>query len=384
MTHKDEFTLFEDTNNPTETKDAWNDEEEKPSLPKGQDYDDVWKRKELAIEDEETRELLTVSSKKPKKGKKRNEISFRKLPDANLERKSSRFITCCQFHPTDNILISTALDSYLHVFRISGNTSTPILDYKTLRPIQFSRLIGNKVLMTLSTPRLNLYDLESQKNQLLQPFTSYEQIKWQNFSVGKDYVSLYDHEDLASILLDSKTFHVVDKLKGSRQILSSVFHEQDNTYLTCGNHGSINVWDLRTMRCRYLIEDYGASNTISIATNTDGSLIATGSDGGVVNIYNYKDFGTADVKPIHTFKNLVADCNRLQFSGNLLAMSSCRGEQQLRIANMNKMSVFSNFPNFVKIGVVQEIAFSPHSGYFAFGSSSGRVGLFRFNDYPNY
>ena len=49
---------------------------------------------------------------------------------------------------------------------------------------------------------------------------------------------------------------------------------------------AVYVWDLRTQRCLQRYQDEGCLNGTSMACSPDGSLFATGSNSGVVNIYS--------------------------------------------------------------------------------------------------
>ncbi len=52
-----------------------------------------------------------------------------------------------------------------------------------------------------------------------------------------------------------------------------------------GGDGIIYTWDLRTCRCLHQQVDEGNIGATSLALNPDGSLLASGSASGVVNVY---------------------------------------------------------------------------------------------------
>lgn len=366
---------------------AWEDEDDKFVAPVVRQYDELWERKKKIDEDidENDKELLAASSEREAKNAQEHMVQLRKLTAANSQRKTKGIITATQFHPTDNILLTAGEDRFMHLFRIEGDKSVPLVDKKLKRSIQYAKYVKNEVMMTSQTQSLTFYDIESDRMNEIKQLGKYSHIGFSHFSVGPKYISLTNTKELSSIIIDSTSHLVVNELKGSRQILDSVFHPTEDVLITACNKGTINVWDLKKMRCRSLINDEGSLNCTSVTISPDGKYIAVGSDGGIVNVYDWATFEQSRTpKPFHSFQNLVTDCTRLAFRRGLLLMASNKSENQVRLANIEEKSVYSNVPGFMKLGRIQEVDISPSCGYFALGDSRGRVGLFRLEDYPNY
>ncbi|EKE42240.1 hypothetical protein ENUP19_0371G0001 [Entamoeba nuttalli] len=388
---KDEIGLFEDKNEEIkkeEEENAWEDEDDqnKVKIATSKRYEDIWKRKEVEEElDENDKTLLKTEVKREKKGKKINELNFELLRNATMLRKSKGIITGTQFYDKTPILMTSGRDQFLHLFAMKKDKCFPIGDRLLDQPIELAKFVDESVLMTFNKPKVSLYDMNSHKIKNIPKLDGYDEIDLNYFTVGSQYISFINDGNLSSILVDKKSFQVIDELKGARQILGSVFHPTEDVYLTSGNYGTINIWDLKKMRCRSLVYDEGAINVTSLAISNNGEYIACGSDGGIVNLYEWKSFEKdSHPKPLHTFKNLVNDCNHLVFRNGLLLMSSSKGDKQIRIANVQQRVVYSNFPGFSKFGRIQEIDLSPNARYMAFGNSTGNVSLVKLTDMPGY
>ncbi len=57
--------------------------------------------------------------------------------------------------------------------------------------------------------------------------------------------------------------------------------------LHAGSDGIVHTWDMRMRRCLSRNVDEGCFSSTALAASADGSLYATGSKAGVVNIYSY-------------------------------------------------------------------------------------------------
>ncbi|KAK1865025.1 hypothetical protein I4F81_007561 [Pyropia yezoensis] len=155
----------------------------------------------------------------------------------------------------------------------------------------------------------------------------------------------------------------------------------------------VYVWDVRSHRCLGEHPDVATVHPTVVAT-TAGAY-ATGSSSGVVNLYGEEagrwtgvGVGTLGGPPpalAKAFPNLTTPVGAAAFSpdGAILASSSYKVKNALRLAHVASRSVFANWPT-VKTGLgrVHSIAWSPSGGYLAVGNEVGRALLFRLKAYP--
>jgi len=93
---------------------------------------------------------------------------------------------------------------------------------------------------------------------------------------------------------------------------------------------------------------------------------------------------TLPSQPDHTEPQIRTAITQLAFnpSSEMLAFSSKYVKQSMRVAHMARRRVFANWPTSkTPLNYVQCAAFSPHSGYLAFGNDKGHAMLYRVNHY---
>uniref|UniRef100_A0A8C6T987 Uncharacterized protein n=1 Tax=Neogobius melanostomus TaxID=47308 RepID=A0A8C6T987_9GOBI len=136
--------------------------------------------------------------------------------------------------------------------------------------------------------------------------------------------------------------------------------------------GEVFVWDLRSSRCLNTFTDDGCVKSTSMAASPNGRYLATGSV--LVSVVS-----SAQTSEEH--HELVTPCTALSFSpsSELLALGSRATDEALKLLHVPSLSVFSNFPvSKRKICYkVQDVAFSPHGGYFCLANNKGRAPLYR-------
>jgi len=158
----------------------------------------------------------------------------------------------------------------------------------------------------------------------------------------------------------------------------------------------VHTWDLRTRRCIDRQIDEGCLNSTALACSNTGSLFATGSNSGVVNVYDRQESSAAHVaasrptaarpaSPLHTFMNLTTTIDSLAFSpdSQLLAMGSRMKKDALRLVHVPSYTVFQNWPTSrTPLGYIHSLCFSPKGGFLAAGNAKGKVLLYRLHHYP--
>lgn len=142
------------------------------------------------------------------------------------------------------------------------------------------------------------------------------------------------------------------------------------------------MWDVRSTRsCLHRFVDDGCIHGTSIAVSPNNQYLATGSDSGVVNLYErHEVMKRANPKPTKIILNLTTTIGQLKFNptAEVLAMSSELKENAIKMLHVPTRTVFSNFPplNF-NLKRVSCLDFSHHSGFLGVGNKCGAANLFR-------
>lgn len=191
------------------------------------------------------------------------------------------------------------------------------------------------------------------------------------------------------LLLHARSKQMIGSLRAPCPLNDLAFGPAGSDLLyTAGNDGSVMTWDLRTRRCVARRQDEGAVHVRSVAASPDGSYLAAGSDSGIANIYSAAldagdDTGAA-ARPLKGLDNLTTAIDRLAFSGagEMMAMSSYRKKDCLRLVHLPSLTAFNNWPtDRTPLSYVQDVSFSPNGGLLSIANDKGKVLLYRINHY---
>jgi U3 small nucleolar RNA-associated protein 18 len=111
--------------------------------------------------------------------------------------------------------------------------------------------------------------------------------------------------------------------------------------------------------------------------------LAVGAESGVVNLYS--EYASREPKlPLKSIMNLrtSADLVRFNHDGQILAMSTRRERDGLKLLHVPSNTVFSNWPtNKTPLKYVWSMDFSPQSRFLAMGNDKGKCILYKLNHY---
>jgi U3 small nucleolar RNA-associated protein 18 len=162
-----------------------------------------------------------------------------------------------------------------------------------------------------------------------------------------------------------------------------------------GGGGNVTIWDVKSRKCMRTHVDEGSINSCSLITSADGRYYATGSDSGVVNVYDASDRrairalppvenANFKIAPRAALMGLTtpATCMAFNSQSHILAMGSKLKRDCFKIVHLPSMTTFSNWPTTqTPLRYVNAVAFSPHGGYLTIGNDKGKVLLYRLNHY---
>ncbi|KAI9119192.1 hypothetical protein K1719_009867 [Acacia pycnantha] len=358
--------------------DESTDEENEVSVGRGyKDVDDILRTNE---------DLVVKSSSKLLPG----HLEYSGLVDANIQDPSNGPINSVQFHRNAQLLLSAGLDRRLRFFQIDGKRNTKIQSiFLEDCPIRKASFLpdGSQVIVSGRRKFFYSFDLVKAKVDKIGPLVGREEKSLETFEVSPDsrLIAFVGNEGYI-LLVSTKTKELVGTLKMNGTVRALTFAENGQQLLSTGGDGHIYHWDLRTMTCMHKGIDEGCINGTALCTSPGGELIATGSDVGVVNIYNREEFLGGKRKPLKAIDNLITKVDFMKFNNDsqILAICSSMQKSSLKLIHIPSYTVFSDWPPPNKnLHYPRAIDFSPGGGFMAVGNAAGRVLLYKLHHYQH-
>ena len=155
-------------------------------------------------------------------------------------------------------------------------------------------------------------------------------------------------------------------------------------------------WHIGSRRCVERFHNEDGTITSSLALSS--KFLAVGAESGVVNLYNEKyssplqlngrkgglSLANTERTAHKSIMNLTTSADNLCFNstGDILAMSTKREKNGLKLLHVPSATVFSNWPTSkTPLKYVWSMDFSPGSKYLAVGNDHGKVLLYRVKHY---
>ena len=273
---------------------------------------------------------------------------------------------------------------------------------------------GAKVIVAGRRKYFYLHDLEGGTVERVSPLISRAENSLESFATtptcAENQLLAFLGGDGHVPLVSLKSKSCVGSVKMNGSVRSATFSANGTHLLTGGGDGTVYVWDLRNQRrCVERIVDDGALTVSSLATSPCGTRMSTGSNSGIVNVYDCSGFSgwssgniekcisqrkssftlqglqrETRQKPIRALTNLTTAVDTMTFNcdGQMLAVSSRLKRDSLRLVHVPSCTVFSNWPSSkTPLHYVWSTAFSPTGGYLAVGNARGRALLYRIHAY---
>eukprot|EP01117_Protostelium_nocturnum_P000125 TRINITY_DN10203_c0_g1_i1.p1 TRINITY_DN10203_c0_g1~~TRINITY_DN10203_c0_g1_i1.p1 ORF type:complete len:519 (-),score=127.91 TRINITY_DN10203_c0_g1_i1:82-1638(-) len=324
------------------------------------------------------------------------ELNVERTANANNEHRCNG-ITSVRFHPKNSLLSIGSKDSKLLLFQIDGKKN-PLVSHLELKGTKIYSaeygLNAHEILLSGNQSCIYSFDLSQSvvsvyKDKALADIAK----EWKRIVVSPDdqYLALEANKSQHVPLLSNKSKKLITKFTMKTAITNTQF-TPDGNYLTCSTaFGDIYRWDLRMRRCVDKSNDNGQL-TRALAYSKNGSYLASGSENGIVQVYQNSEVMKTLGSPIKQMDHLVTEISEMKFNhdSQILATRSAfdsTGKNGLRLYHVPTFSAFSNFPSLKKFGLVSgkinSFDFSANSGFLATASESGIVSLFRLLDYSN-
>lgn len=193
------------------------------------------------------------------------------------------------------------------------------------------------------------------------------------------------------ILVDAHTKHWIADLKMNGSVRALTFTPDGEYIIGSGSDGDVYRWDLRTRQCVERFSNQDGSITSSMASSA--RHLAVGGESGVVNLYqdqtsfsSAKRLATTSRAPTKSIMNLSTSADLVRFNddGQILAMSTRREKNSLKLLHVPSGTVFSNWPTSkTPLNYAWAMDFSPESKFLAIGNDQGKCLLYRLMHYQD-
>jgi U3 small nucleolar RNA-associated protein 18 len=312
------------------------------------------------------------------------------VKDANIVEPSEAVVRSVEFHKNGQLLMTAGFDKKLRFFQIDGKRNPKVQGiYLDDFPIAKAAFVpdGSGVVAGARRKHFFVYDLQAGKVDRINPLIGRDEKSLEVFEISPDGKLVAFAGSQGYIILASlKSKQCVGTLKMNGDVKNLSFAADGKELLSIGSDGEVYTWDLRSRRCIHRGPDEGCVINTAMEVSPDSTVFATGSNLGVVNLYDRKKFMGGVRTPARAFMNLTTSIDALKFNfdSQILAMSSAAKKDAVRLIHVPSNTVFSNWPTSkTPLQYVQSMAFSPGGGYFAAGNGAGKVLLYRLHHYDH-
>ena len=323
--------------------------------------------------------------------------------DGNLSDPNNSVVNAVQFHPGSDeespLLMTAGMDKMLRFFRIDGEENPKIHGiYFPKLPITCASFLGDSgsVVMSGRRPFFHVYDAISGNIQKISSIVGRKERSLEKFTVSPsgDVIAFVGNDGYI-ILVDGKTRQWISDLKMNGSVRAITFSEDGEYIMGSGSDGDVYKWNVRSRRCveRFRNEDGTITSSLAATSN----FLAVGSESGVVNLYTEKysrsspyggnsgiGLNAVERNPLKSIMNLTTSADSLKFNddGQILALSTKRETNGLKLLHVPTATVFSNWPTSkTPLKYVWSMDFSPGSKYFVVGNDHGKCLLYKLKHY---
>ncbi|KAH9902216.1 Indigoidine synthase A like protein-domain-containing protein [Xylariomycetidae sp. FL2044] len=341
----------------------------------------------------------------------------RDIPDSHKEA-----VTSLAFHPEYPVLLSSSTSSILHLHHIAPTahpTPNPLLTSAQVKQVPVRRAeflypTGSKIFFAGRRRYIHSWDLASgtiQKTNKVQGHRL-EQKSWERFRLSPcgRWLGLIATTRKGGGAINILNAHTMQWIAAARidsrgGIADFGWWSNGNGLTILGKGGQVGEWSMATRRFLGIWNDEGSNGSTVMALgghNGPGVLggdrwIATGSNSGVVNIYDRETLilppssaggGAGDddeelkikprPEPNRALMQLTTPATLLVFSpdGQVLAFASRHKKDALRLAHLPSCTVYRNWPTEqTPLGRVSDVAFGRRSDLLAVGNDVGKIRL---------
>jgi len=315
-------------------------------------------------------------------------IHVTRVKDANYEEPSKAVVKTVQFHPRGQLLMTSGMDKTIRFFQVDGVRNSKVQGVHISDfPIHCASFTkdGSKVIASGRRKHYYIYDVVKGALTRVPGVIGRKEKSLESFVIASDdsCISFLGNNGYI-IQVDLRSHKPTGHLKMNGTLRGLSYTPDGKGLYSCGGDGEVYLWDVRSNRCMTKFFDDGCVNGSSIANC--GGYLATGSDSGVVNIYDSASLAgikpNARPQPSKAISSLTTPVDHLVFNhdAQMLAIASQRKKDALRVVHLPSMTTFANWPTpQTPLSYVSALDFSCKSGFMAIGNDKGKVLLYRLN-----
>ncbi|XP_050040104.1 U3 small nucleolar RNA-associated protein 18 homolog isoform X2 [Dermacentor andersoni] len=344
-------------------------------------------------DDEEDDEILRKATRfvGDSKNLPTSTLQIHKCTPLAFESRENSVLKSVEFHPNSQVALVAALSGTATICQVDGKTNAKIqavhFDRFPIYCAHFS-LDGHEIWAGSSQKdHMFCYDMMAGKTTEIRFPKGLNITNTKQFYVSPDGLYFVLTGRFGEIyIVSAKSKECLDTLKMNKQVKCVAFSPDGSLMYTIGG-SDVCIWDMKSRRCRHRFTDHGCLDGLSLAASPNGQFLASGSDSGVVNVYETsKLFETRFPAPLKEIMNLTTEVTQLKFNctSELLAMSSSFKPNAVKMVHFPSLTAFSNFPGKHDFRYSNCIDISPNSGYFLCGNNLGTAHLFRLKHYSNF
>ncbi|GFS96491.1 u3 small nucleolar RNA-associated protein 18 homolog [Nephila pilipes] len=346
-------------------------------------------------DDERDNELLQRTSNfiKPSESLPKGNIDVRKTPKLEDSTMAASPIKSIEFHPTARVAVVASTKGVANLFQIDGQLNEKIQSIRFENfPICTAHFTVDGTEIVVGSIRFMhffSYDMLAGKISMIPLQKGMEKTTFRRFLISPDGKYIVIQGRYGNIhLMAARSKQWIGSLKMNGEVISITFNRDGTKLYSFGDTGEVYVWDMSSRKCIHKFVDEGCITGTSIALSPNDQFLATGSDSGVVNVYdNSTLYDTSSPQPKKVFKNLTTEITNLKFNctSEILAMSSSFKADAVKLVHVPSLTVFSNFPgwgNYFKHP--NSVDISTNSGYMCIGNNVGTAYIYRLKHYKNY
>uniref|UniRef100_T1INF8 NodB homology domain-containing protein n=1 Tax=Strigamia maritima TaxID=126957 RepID=T1INF8_STRMM len=312
-------------------------------------------------------------------------ISVRKMTNLNDSSKAEgSVIKAVEFHPSSTVALAAGKAGIATLFQVDGKTNPKIQSIKFKNfPISTAHFSANGHEFIVGSEKngdIYYYDMMAGK---------VSKVPWEKdmacknmalFKVSPDNRIIAFHGQFGRIhLLTAKSKEWIGSMKMNHHVRALAFNNDGSRLYAHGNGGEVYIFDMSTRDCIHKFYDDGCVKGTAINISPDNTRIACGSDSGVINVYDSSKIWTKSPKPSKMFLNLTTQINdvKINHSNEFMVMASDVKDNAIKLAHLQSMTVFSNFP-LNHFNMKRPLCFdlSLNSGYLAIANNCSKVFLY--------
>lgn len=335
-------------------------------------------------------------------------LSLRRLRSVNarcpVSRKYRGGVIALDFHPTQNWALVAGSDRTLRIFQIDVNNHLDNAELFSLRVAQWNifdakfTADGRRVIMVGASRGVLIWDMKAGRVQQIAKLAAQSEQQWGAIQISHRFVAIYSGNNTHGaasacvskciVLLDAVSLQVLHVFQTAGVVHAVQFCTRNpNIMYSVGSDNKIQIWSLDTLLCIGVVSETSGTACTALAISTDGSLLAVGSNMGILSIYDTAKLLSAKGEGalIRSIMNLTTRITSIAFhpAGEVLIFASADRDNALRVLHLHSMRVYSNWPReTTPLGRVHHIRFHGNS-LMSIGNAKGSALLYSYLHYES-